>query len=89
MSIQCNSLQSSKNNKDYFTIAAFQGRCKEGNSKSNFLKIIELMKESEERKIDILCLPESFLHGYFSRKEQALQHSIDLNSEEFYALCDH
>ena len=84
MNTQSNSMKSY----DCFTIAAFQGRCKEGDPKSNFVKVMELMKESEERKIDILCLPESFLHGYFSCKDQALQYSIDLKSDEFHALCD-
>lgn len=81
-------LKSNNEFSNCLTVAAFQGRCIEGDSKSNFAKIIELMKESEARKIDILCLPESFLHGYFSTKEQALQHSIDLSSDEFQTMCD-
>src|SRR3989338_2886766 len=88
MNIKPNILKLSEVNYDCLTVAAYQGRCIEGDPKSNFAKVIELMKESEERKIDILCLPESFLHGYFSSIEQALQHSIDLKSEEFHALCD-
>ena len=82
------SLQPREKNNDCLIVAAFQGRCIEGDPKSNFAKVIELMQESEERKIDILCLPESFLHGYFSTKEKAWQHSIDLKSDSFRSMYD-
>lgn len=49
MNIQSNSLQLTEKNHGYFTVAAFQGRCKEGDPKSNFVKVIELMKESVEQ----------------------------------------
>ena len=72
----------------YFTVAAYQGRFKEGDTKYNISKVFDIMHEAESRKIDVLCMPESFLHGYFSNKEQAIQHSIDLKSNEFHYLCE-
>lgn len=88
MNMKSSPLKSNEENYSCFIVAAFQGRCIEGDPKANFQKVIDLMNESEARKIDILCLPESFLHGYFSTKEKALQYSIDLQSQEFYAMCD-
>jgi predicted amidohydrolase len=65
MSVSPNTLLSTEINYDGFTVAAFQGRHIVGNSKANFEKVIALMKESEARKVDILCLPESFFAWVF------------------------
>lgn len=74
-------------NNDYFQVAAFQGYIKEGDSKANFKKVIEITELANERGIDILAFPESYLHGYFSRKKDAFKNAIDLKSKTFSNIC--
>ena len=74
-----------KNN--YLHVAAFQGHIKEGYSSSNLHKVIEITQIAEKRGIDLLVFPESYLHGYFSNKEDALKNAINLQSTEFTKLC--
>jgi len=73
---------------NYLTVAAYQGPIHEGDVKTNLNKILEVTNMAEQRHIDLLCFPETFLHGYFPNKELALQHSIDLHSVEFRKLCE-
>lgn len=72
----------------YLQVAAFQGHIHEGNSKVNLDKILEQTELAEKRGIDILCFPENYLHGYFSNKEDAIKHAINLQSESFSKLCE-
>ena len=75
------------NTQNYLTVSAYQGSVEEGNPKINFENLLKIMYEAESRKVDILCLPESYLHGYFPTQEQALQHSLELDSPEFRNIC--
>jgi predicted amidohydrolase len=72
---------------DYLKIAAFQGRINEGNKEANLNKIKEISYQAERENIDLLAFPESYLHGYFSKKEDAFKNSISLKSDEFSNLC--
>src|SRR5262245_54397402 len=72
---------------DFFMVAAYQGPVKEGDSKNSLDVALETTHSAEQLKVDILCFPETFLHGYFSLKQQAMEHSIDLNSIEFSNIC--
>jgi predicted amidohydrolase len=71
----------------YLQVDAFQGPIHESYSKVNLEKILEQTELAEKRGIDILCFPESYLHGYFAKKDDALKHSINLQSEAFSKLC--
>lgn len=51
------------------------------------LLALEQTELAEKRGIDILCFPESYLHGYFANKEDAIKHAINLQSEAFSNLC--
>lgn len=57
------------------------------NSEANLSKVLEITELAEKRGIDLLVFPESYLHGYFSKKEDALKNSIDLQSKIFSDLC--
>jgi predicted amidohydrolase len=72
---------------DFLTVAAFQCHITEGDSQANLEKVLETANLAEKQEIDLLCFPESYLHGYFSSREHALQHAIDLKSPEFANLC--
>ncbi|MBA3535947.1 MAG: carbon-nitrogen hydrolase family protein [Tatlockia sp.] len=70
------------------SIAVFQGEIKQGNSSANLEKTIEQLFIAESRGIDILCMPESFLHGYFESKKDALINSIDLATEAYLIILE-
>lgn len=72
---------------DYLTVAAYQGPIKEGEAEANLEKVLAVTEIAEQRGVDILSFPESYLHGYFPHKEAAMNHSIDLASDAFKKLC--
>lgn len=71
----------------YLTVAAFQGPIQEGKPEANLEKVLEITALAEKRDVDLLCFPESYLHGYFSSRKIAQQHAIDLQSDDFKKLC--
>jgi predicted amidohydrolase len=73
---------------NYLTVAAFQGAIKEGDNQANLEKVLQATQYAEKCDVDILCFPETYLQGYFSSKELALQNAIDLKSREFEQLCE-
>lgn len=73
---------------DYLTVAAYQGPIHEGDHQANLDKVLEITRLAENNQVDLLCFPETYLHGYFPTKELALEHSIDLGSEAFKSLCE-
>lgn len=75
-----------KNN--YLMVAAFQGSINEGNGNASLNKVLEVAALAEKRGVDILCFPETYLHGYFASKKHAFQHAINLHSHEFETLCE-
>jgi len=75
------------NHHDYLNVAAYQGPCIEKSPEKALEKTYQIMQMAEQKKVDILCMPESFLHGYLDSKELALQYSVDLQSNEFAKLC--
>lgn len=75
-------------NKNCFTVAAFQGSIKEGDIQANLDKTLQQLELAESKGVDILCMPESFLHGYFESKQDALQNSLDLESTKYSKLLE-
>jgi predicted amidohydrolase len=73
---------------NYLQIAAYQGKIAEKSPASSLEKTLQIMSLANSRDVDILCMPESYLHGYLDTREDALKYSIDLQSNEFASLCD-
>ncbi len=73
--------------KEYFKVASFQGHAIEKNPVTALNKTVQVMEEANNNAVDILCMPESFLHGYLKTKAEASQYSIDLQSSSFSDLC--
>ena len=71
----------------YLKIASFQGRAIEKNPDKALDRTLQLMKEANSNSIDILCMPESYVHGYLKTKTEATQYSMDLQSSDFSDLC--
>ena len=74
-------------NNKFIKIATFQGRIREKDSKNSLQKIIESLEYCAQNNVDILCMPESYLHGYFDNFMDAMENSINLESEDFKSLC--
>lgn len=77
------------NQNDYFQVAAYQGEIIEKCPEKSLEKTLQIMEIVEKREIDILCMPESYLHGYLNSKKEALEFSLNLQSTEFAQLCEH
>lgn len=73
----------------FFTVAAFQGPIKQGGLQYNLDKTLQQLELAESKGVDVLCMPESFLHGYFESKSDALKFSLDLESSEYAKLLEH
>lgn len=72
----------------YIIVAAFQGKLKQGDIQYNLNKTLQQLELAEAKDVDILCMPESFLHGYFESQSDALKFSLDLESTEYAKLLD-
>lgn len=70
-----------------FKIAAFQGSSYQKDREKSLEKIRAILSFADAHDVDVLCMPEGYLQGYFETKEEALQYSINLESTEFSALC--
>ena len=77
-----------KTKTSYLKVAAFQGHIKQGNAKYNLNTTLQQLEIAESQGADILCMPESFLHGYFESKQNAIKHSIDLESTDYAKSLD-
>lgn len=75
-------------NNNCFKVAAFQGSLKQCDVQHNLDKTIKQLENAESNQVDVLCMPESFLHGYFESKQDALKHSLDLESTEYAKFLD-
>lgn len=72
----------------FLNIAAYQGIPIEGDIEKALQRTIEIAKVADSQNIDILCLPECFLSGYFETKTNALANSIDLQSNFFNQILE-
>lgn len=74
-------------NNEMISISVFQGKIQD-DANANLEKTIEQLTIAESRGIDILCMPESFLHGYYESKKDALTHSIELDSKAYSKILE-
>ncbi len=73
---------------EFFHIAAYQGRITEKSPHISLEKARDVMSIANNKGLDILCMPEGYLHGYFTSAVDALDFSIHLQSREFELLCE-
>jgi len=59
-------------NEKYLKVASFQGHAIEKNPSKALDKTLQVMEEASSNSIDILCMPESYLHGYLKTKTEEL-----------------
>ena len=71
-----------------FRVASFQGPIEERNLEVSLERTCEALRWADARDAHVLCMPETYLQGYFNTREEAWEHSIDLESSEFAAVCE-
>jgi predicted amidohydrolase len=71
-----------------FRVASFQGPIEERNPEASLTRTCEALQWADERDTHVLCMPETYLQGYFGTREEAWEHSMDLDSSDFTAVCD-
>jgi len=64
-------------------IAVFQGPVSFGNVSENIERTKKALDYAQSQGASILCMPETYLQGYFKDEEDARRNSIDLSSDEF------
>lgn len=67
-------------NENYLKVAAFQSHAIEKKPSKALDKTLQVMEKANSNSIDILCMPELYLHGYLKTKTEVNQYSIDLQS---------
>ncbi len=72
---------------DTFRVASFQGPIEERNPEASMDRTCEALHWADERDAHVLCMPESYLQGYFNTREEAWEQSIDLEDPEFAEVC--
>lgn len=71
----------------FLKVAAYQGHAIVQDPTRALKKILEVMTEADNNNVDILCMPESYLHGYLKSDKEVTEHSISLDSLEFQVFC--
>lgn len=69
-------------------LAAYQGTLHFKKPERSLEKIVELLERADREQVDILCLPEGFLGGYFKDRDDAFEHAFDLKSNGFIQMLN-
>jgi len=72
----------------HFPVSTYQGHHIPGNIPHNLDQTLEQLALAASKGSDVLCMPESFLHGYFEEREKAEKYSLDLESTDFSKLLE-
>lgn len=71
---------------DHFIVASYQGPLIENNQEAALDKIEELLVRADANAVDVLCLPEGFLQGYFEDGVMAERSAISLDEPSFQGI---
>lgn len=64
-------------------IAVYQGPVVFGDSEANLAATETALTDAQSKGADILAMPETFLHGFFSAERFKPEYAVDLHAEEF------
>lgn len=67
-------------------IATFQGPVVFGDAEANLATTEAALAEAESRGAEILAMPETFLHGFFSPQKFTLEYTVDLQGPFFQSI---
>ena len=68
--------------------ASYQGPIFEKQVDKNLDIIFDSLTQAEQNNVDILCMPECFLQGYFESKQEASKYAVELDSPAFIAILN-
>lgn len=66
----------------YVRLGHYQCVCRQGDFQANLQTVIHGLELASEARVQILSFPESFLNGYFAKREDAQKHSFSLDSPQ-------
>lgn len=69
-----------------FAVGACQMTPVYGDVDASLRQIERALQWAQSERLDVLCLPECFLTGYFRTRSDAIAHGLDLDSAPFRAL---
>jgi predicted amidohydrolase len=69
-------------------IATFQGPVVFGDAEANLATTESALVEAESRGAEILAMPETFLHGFFSPQKFMSEYAVDLGGRFFQGLLE-
>jgi predicted amidohydrolase len=69
-------------------VGHYQCECTPGDYEANIGKVLEGLEFAERERLDIMVFPESFLTGYFERRDRFDLHSWPLDGPELAAFLE-
>lgn len=69
-------------------IATFQGPVKFGDAEANLATTEQALAEAEAKGAEILAMPETFLHGFFSPQKFSPEYAVDLQGKFFQSVLE-
>jgi predicted amidohydrolase len=69
-------------------IAVFQGPVVFGDAEANLAETENALANAQAKGAEILAMPETFLHGFFSVKTFKPEYAVDLKGEAFRGIMD-
>jgi predicted amidohydrolase len=64
----------------YVRLGHYQCICRQGDSEANLQTVLHGLELAADARVQILSFPESFLNGYFGKREDAEKHSFAIDS---------
>jgi predicted amidohydrolase len=64
----------------YVRLGHYQCVCRQGDFEANLQTVIHGLELAADARVQILSFPESFLNGYFRKREDAEKHSLAIDS---------
>jgi len=64
-------------------IAAYQGPIVFGDAEANLAATENALADAERQRVEILAMPETFLHGFFSAERFKPEYAVDFQSDQF------
>ncbi len=72
----------------YVRIGHYQCVCRQGDFDANLRTVIHGLELAAEARVQILSFPESFLNGYFRKREDAERHSFAIDSASMRTVLE-
>ena len=72
----------------YVRLGHYQCICRQGDFEANLRTVIHGLELAAEARVQILSFPESFLNGYFRKREDAEKHSFAVDSPTMRSVLE-